>query len=193
MKKPKKNIRPSLLQGPGLGMIDWENPKMHLPSTIQCRRCFSNLQKLFSEIALEFSMLPVENRIALLTDIIQKKKLLKSLFSENDNEFFELKLSIEQETLKHQENVLENQPSISVIELLALLGLKRILVKGPMKEVCMKWGEFVFHTRNSKGELMFDTEAVDLARLIEVIVEPPPGKECLLHTIEGYVGEGRNS
>ena len=190
----KKSIRPNLIKGQVFDMIDWDDPKMHLPSIKHCMVCFTNLQSMISDNALEFTTLPIEFRIALLTDIIQKKKLLKCIFSQNDNEFFELKLAFEIENLKQQKHyALEKQQPLSVTDLLALFGLKKIHARGTMREIGIKWGEFIFHTKNSKGELMFDTEAVDVAKLIEVIVEPPVGKECILHTIEGYVGEGRNS
>ena len=190
---PKKSKKPILVKGPVFNMINWDDPKMHLPSPRHCLECFSNLQSMISDNASVFATLPIEHRITLLTDIIQKRKLLKCIFSQNDNDFLELKLDYELETLKQQKlDVLEMQP-LSAEDHLALLGLEKIQAKGTVREICMKWGEFIFHSKNAKGELMFDIEAVDVAKLIEVIVEHPLGKGFVHHTIEGYVGEGRNS
>jgi hypothetical protein len=190
----KKCCKTVTVNGQVFDMIDWDDPNLHLPSSGNCLVCKTNLLMLISEKRVEYEALPVENRIALLNDIIQKGILIKCIFSQTDIEFYELKLKFELENLKKQQlDEKELLLSRSGVELLALLGLRKIHANGTMREIGIKWGEFIFHAKNGKGELMFDVEAVEVAKLIGVIVEPPAGKEFILHTTEGYVGEGRNS
>jgi len=194
MNSPKRSIKSLLENGFKIDQINWDDPKLCLPTPHRCLYCTSNEQTLISENAEAFTTLQDEDRIALLTEIIQKRKLVKCIFNQNDTEFLELKLKFE---LENQEQLKRNAKKLllshSVLEILVLLGLEKIHSKGTMREICMEWGKFIFKTKNAKGELMFDIEAVDLAKLIQFIVEPPVGKEFSLHTIEGYVGEGRNS
>ena len=194
MNSPKRSIKSLLENGLKFDKINWDDPKLSLPTPNRCLYCISNEQTLISENAEVFTTLPVEERISLLTEIIQKRMLVKCIFNHNDTEFLELKLKFELENREQQQiNAKNLLLSRSVLELLALLGLNKIHSRGTMREIGMAWGKFIFHSKNAKGELMFDAEAVDIAKLIEVIVEPPVGKEYLHHTMEGYVGEGRNS
>jgi len=194
MNKQKRNARLRLDKDLIVDKIDWNDPKLNLPTSPRCLSCFSNQQALISENALAYATLPIEQRIALLTEIIQQKMLIKCIFSQNDIEYYELKLKFELENQQKQQlDAKELLLSRSGTELLELLGLQKIQAKGTVKEICTKWGEFIFHAKNGKGELMFDIEAVEVAKIIAAIVEPPVGKEFVRHTMEGYIGEGRNS
>ena len=190
---PKKTNKLRLDKGLVIDKIDWNDPKISLPTSLRCMTCYSNQQTLINENALTYATLPVEKRIALLTEIIQQKMLVMCIFSQNDLEFYQLKLKFELENQQQQQlKARELLLTRSGTELLSLLGLRKIHANGTRREIGMKWGEFIFHAKNAKGELMFDIEAVEVAKLIEVIVEPPVGKEFVHHTMEGYVGEGRN-
>ena len=114
------------------------------------------------------------------------------IFSQNDLEFYQLKIKFELENQQQEQlNARELLLTRSGIELLALLGLKKIHANGTTRKICMKFGKFIFQAKNSKNELMFNIEAVEAAKLIEVMIEHPAGKEYNHHTVEGYIGEGR--
>ena len=190
----KRPIRLSLVKGPVCDLINWDDPDNQLPSPKNCDACRNKANKVISESILEFSGLPADQKIAFISDIINQKMLIKSLFSQNDIEFYELKRNIELENLKQEQlTTKETLKTRSVIELLEILGLKKINAKGTNREIGIEFGKFFYHTKNSNKELMFNIEAVDLATLVEVMIEASEGKGVKHHTMEGYIGEGRNN
>jgi hypothetical protein len=190
----KKTNRPSPGNGPAFEKINWDDPKMHLPSPNNCGECKNNFYSFICRYAAEIARFTVDHKITFFTDIINKMKLVNAIFCKNDIDYYELKRNIELEILKQEQLTAENEMlSYSVTKLLGLLGVKRIHAKGTNREIGIKLGWFFYHTRNSKKELMFNIEAVDLASFVEVMIETPEGKSVKHHSMEGYIGEGRNS
>jgi hypothetical protein len=190
----KKHFSTGLKKGLALNKINWDIPENHFPSLNNCNVCRMNSQKVICEKMTEFSGYTADQKIAFISDIIHQKSLIKSLFNENDIEFYELMRNIELENLKQEQlTTKETLKTRSVIELLEILGLKKINAKGTNREIGIEFGKFFFHTKNSNKELMFNIEAVDLATLVEVMIEASEGKGVKHHTMEGYIGEGRNN
>ena len=192
MNMPKKSIRLSLVKGLLFNTIDWNDPKMPFPSPSKCKVCINNLETVISENMVKFIALPAEHRIILLTDIIQKKMLVQCLFNQTDLEFLKLKLEFEKENQKQQQlDARELLLSRSNTELLEILGLHKIPANGTVTEIGKKFGDFFFHTFNSKKDHMFDIKAVDVKKLICTVFVTPMGTEFNEKSMQGAVGEGR--
>jgi len=192
METPKFSFKLSLAKGLLFNTIDWTDPEMQFPSPVRCMMCVNNLQTMIGENAIKFLSLPVEHRIVLLTDIIQKKKLVQSIFCQSDIEFLQLKLEIELENKKQEQlDAKELLLSLSNTELLAILGFHNIPAIGTVTEIGKKFGDFFFHTLNSKKDHMFDIKAVEIVKLICVLFVLQMGEAFNPKSMEGAVGEGR--
>jgi hypothetical protein len=193
MIKPERNIRPGLFCGSVPDTINVDDMIIQLPSSRNCYKCHKYFDIWFSNYLEEFAALPTQQRISVLEEITINFDLTESLFTQNRNNYFKMKLEIEKKALELEQTVDSIcLPTLTPAEHLTAMGVESIRANGTMSEIAKLFGNALLNSKNSKGDHLFDIDGVRIAKLICILFILTSKKALNQHSVEKAVGEGRN-